>query len=140
MIKPGFKNIIRHMKNSLIISLIIFSAFCFSSCRKDIEIKNVELPVTRAITKKSNYAVITSSHLRLRTEPTISSKAITILWRGYILEILRKSDIRDFVEGKENYWYLINYDGLKGWVFGSYIDIYSSREKAVTASSEAGRQ
>ncbi len=127
------------MKNKLLLSLIILSAFSLSACRKDIEIKNVELPVTRAITKKSNFALITSSHLRLRTEPTISSKAVTILWKGYILEILRKSDIRDFVEGKENYWYLINYDGLKGWVFGSYIDIYSSREKAVTAGNSADK-
>ncbi len=126
-----------NMKKTLIISLIFFTALCFSSCRKDIEIKNVKLPVTRAITKKTNFAVITSSHLRLRTEPTISSRAVTILWKGYIMEILRKSDSRDFVEGKEDYWYLINYDGLKGWVFGSYIDIFSSREKAVTASSEA---
>ncbi len=121
------------MKNSLIISLIIITT-AFSSCRKDIEIKNVNLPVTQAITKKSNYALITSSHLRLRTDPTISSKAITILWKGYIMEILRKSDSRDFVEGKENYWYLISYDGLKGWVFGSYIDVFSSKEKALAAS------
>ncbi len=128
------------MKNSIKIALIILSVFCLSSCRKDIEIKNIDLPATRAITKKSNFAVISSSHLRLRTEPTINSKAVTILWKGYILEILRKSDIRDFVEGKENYWYLINYDGLKGWVFGSYIDIYSSREKAVAASGLSVQQ
>ncbi len=126
------------MKKILI--LLLFSSLVFSSCKKDIEINNVKLPVTKAITKKSNYALITSSHLRLRTEATINSKALTILWKGYILEILRKSDIRDSVEGKENYWYLISYDGLKGWVFGSYIDVYSSREKAIAAKTAENNQ
>ena len=123
------------MKNSLKISLLVLiTAFSFSSCRKDIEINNVKLPATRAITNKTNYALITSSHLRLRSESTIGSKAITILWKGYIMEILRRSDSKDFVEGKEDFWYLISYDGLKGWVFGSYINVYSSREKAESAS------
>jgi uncharacterized protein YraI len=52
------------------------------------------------------------------------------------MEILRRSDSKDFVEGKENFWYLISYDGLKGWVFGSYINVYTSRDKAVSASEK----
>jgi SH3 domain-containing protein len=116
--------------------LVLITALSFSSCRKDIEINNIKLPATRALTNKINYALITSSHLRLRSESTIGSKAITILWKGYIMEILRRSDNKDFVEGKENFWYLISYDGLKGWVFGSYINVYSSREKAEVASEK----
>ncbi len=113
---------------------ILFLLMLIFSCRKDIEITDLRLPATQAITSNSNYAVITSSHLRLRSEPTISSKAITILWKGYILEIVSKSDKKDFVENKEGFWYLISYDGLKGWVFGSYIDVFSSREKAQAAA------
>lgn len=125
------------MKNSIKISLLLLiTVFSFSSCRKDIEINNVNLPATRAITNKTNYALITSSHLRLRSESTIGSKAITILWKGYIMEILRRSDNKDFVEGKEDFWYLISYDGLKGWVFGSYINVYSTKVKAESASEK----
>ncbi len=108
----------------LLVSLSIFS------CSGKERILEIELPPTLVLEQNINFAVITSSHLRLRTEPSIKSKAITTLWRGYILEIVSRSPKMETVEGQENYWYQINYDGLQGWVFGSYLKVASSLEKA----------
>ena len=41
-----------------------------------------------------------------------------------------RSDAEDTVENEVGYWYRINYDGLKGWVFGSYLEIFDSRAQA----------
>ena len=112
------------------IALILAIASLLPSCKKKEQIFVIDLPPTQVLEQKTSYAVITSSHLRLRTEPSVKSKAVTTLWQGYILEIISKSSKMDNVEGEDNYWYQVNYDGLKGWVFGSYIKLSPSYEKA----------
>lgn len=114
---------------SLLFIVLIFFPSCFLN-KKDEKMK-IELPITQVLEQSANYAVITSSHLRLRPEPSVESKAITTLWKGYILEIISKSSKQYSVEGETDFWYQINYDGLTGWVFGAYIDIYPHLEKAM---------
>lgn len=105
-------------------------------CRKETEQKSITFPPTNVLNVQSSWGVITSSHLRLREKPTTDSKAITTLWRGYILEILSRTNEEEVVEEEEGYWYQINYEGLSGWVFGVYLDIYRSREMAEAAAQE----
>jgi uncharacterized protein YgiM (DUF1202 family) len=54
---------------------------------------------------------------------------------GAVMEVLTKSDKEENVEQESAYWYRIDYQGLKGWVFGSYIEIFDSRSKADRYSS-----
>ena len=124
------------MKKYYMTIAIILAIASLFSCKKKEELFTVELPPTQVLEQKTNYAVIASSHLRLRTEPSVKSKAVTTLWQGYILEIVSKSSKMDSVEGSDNYWYQINYDGLKGWVFGSYIILAPSYEKAKEESQK----
>ncbi len=49
---------------------------------------------------------------------------------GVVVEIIAKSDKEETMEGESAYWYRINYSGLKGWVFGSYLEVFDSRFKA----------
>ena len=118
------------MKKFYIATLIIFTILVFFSCKKEEETIVINLPPTQVLEQNTNYGVIISSHLRLRTEPSVKAKAITTLWKGYILEIVSKSSKMDNVEGVDNYWYQISYGGLKGWVFGAFIKLISSFEKA----------
>jgi uncharacterized protein YgiM (DUF1202 family) len=74
--------------------------------------------------------------LRLRAKPTTDSRAVTTLWRGNILEILSKTNQEETVENELGYWYQVTYEGLSGWVFGAYLDIYRSRKMAQEASEE----
>jgi len=116
--------------------LLLFAAAFFSGCSEEQAIPDIDLPPTPVLSIKSNWGVINSSHLRLREKPTTDARAITTLWRGYVLEIVSQSAEKEMVEDEVDYWYRINYDGLQGWVFGSYLDLYDSREKAELAARE----
>ena len=124
------------MKKYYITIIIILTITFLFSCKKTEEVIVIELPPTQVLEQKTNYAVITSSHLRLRAEPSVKAKAITTLWNGYILEIVSKSSKMENVEGTDDYWYQISYGGLKGWVFGAYIKTVPSYEKAKEESQK----
>ena len=49
---------------------------------------------------------------------------------GAVMEVLTRADREDTVENETAYWYRIDYQGLRGWVFGTYIELFDSRPKA----------
>jgi uncharacterized protein YgiM (DUF1202 family) len=121
-------------------SLIFLFSFGAGCSRQEKEEITIELPTTPVLSSRSRWAVITGSHLRLRDRATTDSKAITTLWRGNVLEILARDETKVRVEGKDDYWYQVAYDGLQGWVFGAYIELYESERKAEAASKELQEQ
>lgn len=108
----------------------------FHGCSEEQPLPDIDLPVTPVLAVTSNWAVITSSHLRLREKPALNAAAITTLWRGQVLEIVSQGAEKEVVEDRLDYWYRIHYDGLQGWVFGAYLDFYESREQAELAAHE----
>ena len=123
----------------IIISFVLL--FPLSGCgQKEEKRISIELPTTPVLSVRSRWAVITGSHLRLRERATTESKAITTLWQGNVLEIIARDETRVRVEGKNDYWYQVAYDGLQGWVFGAYIELYESEEKARGASHRLKEQ
>ncbi len=46
------------------------------------------------------------------------------------MEVLTREDKEETVENETAYWYRIDYQGLKGWVFGTYIELFDTRSKA----------
>jgi len=122
------------MKKSIIIVLVISSLF--SSCREEKTISDIKLPATKVLSVQSRWAVINSTHLRLREKPDTNSKAITTLWKGYILEVVSQSTVSVNLDDEEGYWYQIKYGGLQGWVFGAYLKFFDSKEEAERSSRE----
>ena len=113
----------------LITGLLVFAA---AGCEKKEEpLGDIELPPAPLVSENESWAVIESSYLRLRERPEAESRLVTTLWRGYVLEIISRSPNKVFMDNEEDYWYQVNYDGLQGWVFGSYLVVFDSREEAV---------
>jgi hypothetical protein len=115
--------------------LLILLTF-FSSCEKQEEVRPIQLPATSVLRVQTTWAVINAPHLRLREFPTNSSRVIRYLKGGFVLEIISKTGTLETLEGEENYWYQITFDGLNGWVFGAYLDLFDSKEQAEAASRE----
>jgi hypothetical protein len=92
--------------------------------------ERVSLPPTPVLSIRSTWAVVKSPLLRVREEPVNSSVVLSHIRMAALVEVLTKSDKVDMVERESNYWYRVDYQGLKGWVFGSYIEIFDSRAKA----------
>ena len=74
--------------------------------------------------------MVKSPLLRVRSEPSSKSEVLSHIRTGVVVEVIGRSDSEDVVENDVGYWYRINYDGLKGWVFGSYLEIFDSRSHA----------
>ncbi len=109
------------------------------ACDTKEKVAPIELPATTALVIQTNWAVVASSHLRLREGPAATSPVLATLWKGSVLEIVSKTSTKDSVDDEENFWYQISYDGLAGWVFGAYLDLYDSRNRAEESSRELQR-
>jgi len=115
------------------------AVLAMSGCNSGEKVAPIDLPATTALVLQTNWAVITSSHLRLREGPGVNSPVVATLWKGSVLEIVSKTSTKDTVEEGEDFWYQISYDGLAGWVFGSYLELYDSKSRAETSSRELQR-
>ena len=100
------------------------------SCGRSGGGERVSLPPTPVLTIRSTWAVVKSPLLRVREEPSNTAVVLSHVRLAALVEVLTKSDKTDTVERETNYWYRVDYQGLKGWVFGSYIEIFDSRAKA----------
>jgi hypothetical protein len=109
---------------------------CAASCRREGRIEHVEFPTTPVLSVRSTWAVVVSPLLRVREQPDSRSTVLQHIRQGVVVEVIGKSDREDEIEGQQDYWYRINYDGLKGWVFGPYITLADSR---AAADAEAAR-
>lgn len=118
-----------------IVILLLFSGL-FLSCKDEKKTFDIELPATSVLSVQSRWSVINSTHLRLREKPDLNSKAITTLWKGYILEVVSQSSIRVNLEDEDGYWYQVKYGGLQGWVFGAYLKFFDTKDSAEKSSRE----
>lgn len=122
------------MKICLLVLLIISNFFL--SCKDEKSFADIELTATKVLSIQSRWSVINSTHLRLREKPDINSKAITTLWKGYVLEVISQNTVSENLDDEEGYWYQVKYGGLQGWVFGAYLQFFDSKENAERSSRE----
>lgn len=125
------------MFKSILILLIILGSL--SSCRKEDVFPDIKLPSTPLLSMTSRWGVITSTHLRMREKPDITSRPVTTLWQGYVLEIISRNPGKRTVDNEEGYWYQVTYGGLQGWVFSTYLNFYDTREAAERDSRTLGK-
>ena len=105
-------------------------------CSREESAHEIELPPTSVLSIQSNWGVVASTHLRLRENPSTDAEAVTTLWSGSVVEILTKTAKEEQVEGELDYWYQVSFEGLTGWVFGAYLEIFSTEEQAEAVSRE----
>jgi hypothetical protein len=75
----------------------------------------------------------------LREGPSTGARVLATLWQGSVLEIVSKTSTKETVEGEEDFWFQISYDGLAGWVFGTYLELHDSKIRAEESSRELQR-
>ena len=82
------------------------------------------------------YGVVNVNRLRLRSDSDLYSKTLRYFDKGEVLRILDKKDIRVRIDDVDDYWYYVEVEGVKGYVFGFYVDIYSDYENAIYTSQK----
>jgi len=122
-------------KNTIIFSLLFFLFTVLNyNCKQGKKADN-RFPVETIDVKNNNgYAVVNEDRLRFRADNNIHSKTLRYLDKGTIVTIVDKDENRVRIGELEDYWYNIEYEGINGWVFGYYLDIFTSYENAKTGS------
>lgn len=122
-----------------IIVSIIFLFLLLSGCRCGGANKRdwvIELPETKKPTDLYQWAVIRFQYSRLREEPKEDSKIINYLPEGVLINIIKKDPALTTFDNNNGYWFYIDYEGEKGWIFETYIEIFNSYNEAFKRSEE----
>ena len=117
-------------RRSVVAFVAAAALLSLAACGGGSRSERVNLPPTPILTVRSTWAVVTSPLLRIREDPENKATVLSHIRLGAIVEVIAKSDKEDTVENETAYWYRVNYSGLKGWVFGSYIEVFDSKTKA----------
>jgi hypothetical protein len=109
------------------------------SCKAKKEQKNswqIELPETKIPENLNQWAICKYPYIRLRQDPREKSKIIYYLPIGALIKILQVDNELTTFANEDNYWYYIDYEGEKGWIFGSFIEIFTNYDEALNKSEE----
>jgi hypothetical protein len=115
---------------ALIVLVLAAPLSTLVSCNRSGGTERVILPPTPVLSIRSTWGVVKSPLLRVRQDPSNQATVLSHIRLGAIVEVLTKSDKEESLENESAFWYRIDYQGLKGWVFGTYIEIFDSRTKA----------
>ncbi len=105
------------------------------SCSKKVAPVKVELPPTPVLTVKANWGVVVSPYLRVRKKPSVDGEVVAHLRNASIAEVLSRTAYPETIEGKADYWYEISSEGVRGWVFGSYLKFFDTKAEAEKAAT-----
>jgi hypothetical protein len=124
------------MKRSIIfialISLLVFS----HSCTKNDEPERIVLPDTSVLSVQSSWGVVTSNYLRLREKSSVESSALTGFTKGTVVQLVSATDKKETIDKLTSFWYRVNIDGIQGWVFGAYLEVFPNKEDAQKRAAE----
>ena len=98
--------------------------------------ERIDLPPTSVLSIRSTWAVVTSPFLRVRGEPRAEAPVLTHIRRGAVVEVLSRTERKEELDEASNYWYQVSYGGLRGWVFGAFLEVLDSRAKAESMAAQ----
>lgn len=79
------------------------------------------LPPTPVLQITTRWAVVEVPVLRLRDTPTTAGAVLSLLSAGARVEVLTQTVDEMEVDGQSDHWYQVNYNGMRGWMFGAYM-------------------
>jgi len=121
---------------SVLILVLSIAPLSLLSCEKEQTVERIDLPPTPVLTLSSDWAVIRSPFLRLREEPLQKAKIVAHLRRGSVLEIITRTEGKETIDNASSYWFQVNFGGLRGWVFGAFLEVLDSKSKAESFAKE----
>ena len=121
---------------SVLILILSIAPLSLVSCEKEQPVERIDLPPTPVLTLSSDWAVIRSPFLRLREEPLQKAKIVTHLRQGSVLEIITRTEAKETIDNVSAYWFQVNFGGLRGWVFGAFLEVLDSKSKAESFAAE----
>lgn len=122
-------NVYKPVAHAFLAVLATLACLSVCSCGKPRSIKSLDLPSTPVISETERFALVLDPYVALRDEPGETGITVAHVRRGEVYSITGK---RIIDEGKSA---AIWVDLGDGWCPAASVELYSSREKADTASA-----
>ncbi len=117
----------------LTVFLISFFSFLFfTGCAGDSDFDSIVLPQDSAIHEADVYAVVVKPYVTLKDCPGDSGISIGHVRKNEVCNV--KSKVFVSVHSKSELWVELD----EGWLEASCVELYASKEKALTASQCLG--
>ncbi len=84
-------------------------------------LKNVPEQAQPSTKKKEAKYNISSSGLRMRSEPSLAGEFIELVPADAEVEVVGYSATKDTIDGLSDFWAQANYAGKTGWLFNGYL-------------------
>jgi len=120
--------------------VVMMLSLLVASCSPTDKYEGFVLPPTPVLTIQTFYGVVDFVLIRVRDKPLSEANLVTMLRAGTIVEIVTSSSNEETIEGKTDRWYQIQFQGRRGWVFGSYLKIFDSLDKARNAAKTTSKE
>jgi hypothetical protein len=85
------------------------------------------LPLATSAHGIERTAEIIGSRVMLHEAPDGDSNAITTINRGFVVDVIGRSDKASAVGNFTDYWYRVRYRGKTGWVFGQFLYLKTNK-------------
>jgi len=125
------------MKKKIKISILFL--FLLLSCLRNNNLTTEEiiLPPTVIPAELNQWGVVKYDYMRLREEPSDSNDIkYDILRVSSVVEIIIKGQEVKTLNNVSDYWYYIDYEKKRGWIFGQFLEIYNSYEESAKRSDK----
>ena len=103
--------------------LLLALAAAGASCQKQEPAAQLLLPTTTVVATNEWRGIVTADSLRVRFQPSVRAKVLSYLRRGEVVEVLQRGTDQERIAGAVAYWFEVSYQGVRGWVFGSHLDL-----------------
>ena len=126
----------KHLGLVIFISIIAILTGCGNKAVKENKSVYIDLQRMEGVEVANNWGVTKYNKLKLRQDPQEESVIVNHLPLGSLVEIIKKeNEIKDF-DNKFGYWYYIDYKGEVGWIFGTYLETFNTKEEAIKRSEQ----
>ena len=110
---------------------VAVAAATLTGCQKhESSAGHLVLPATSVISTSEQRGIIAADSLRVRAQPSVRAEVLSHFRRGEVVEVLRRGEFEERVAGDLAYWFEVTHQGVRGWVFGSHLEM-------VTAGADA---
>lgn len=114
--------------------LTILALIFILGCSKEDVSYDIDLPATSVITSNSQWGVVKFPYVKVRKTPEDEDLISSAFRQGDIVKIMKSTEFKDSTEAGDIYWYYTVLNDIQGWIKGSDLSIYDSKEQAESAS------
>ena len=106
--------------------LLVVTAAAPTACRKqETDAQELTLPPTSVISTSEQHGIVAADSLRVRVQPSARAEVLSHFRRGEVVQVLQRGEFQERVAGNLAYWFEVNHQGVRGWVFGFHLELFA---------------